>query len=231
MLAGAGAAHLKTAPNEAFEKIFDAFDFIWIVDVNKRSAMKIAVADMTDDRRKDAALLRIAGRFGHAIGKPRDRHADVGRERANAGAQRLVRPINVVTGLPQTTAILGLRCPLERAAAMPFGDFAKTLRLLGDACFRPMKLEEQHRRFDESEFRMIVERAHRQRIGKLDTRDRQSYLSCLDHRVAGRLDARKLAGRRRNRFGNAVKFQRDLGDDAERAFRADEQPRQVVAGG
>src|SRR3954471_924750 len=71
MLAGAGAAHLETAPNEAFEKIFDAFDFIWIVDVNKRSAMKIAVADMTDDRRKDAALLRIAGRFGHTIGKPR----------------------------------------------------------------------------------------------------------------------------------------------------------------
>ena len=34
-----------------------------------------------------------------------------------------------------------------------------------------------------------------------------------------------------NRLGNAVQLHRDLGDDAERALRADEQPRQVVAGG
>ena len=33
-----------------------------------------------------------------------------------------------------------------------------------------------------------------------------------------------------DRLGNAVQPQRQLGDDAERAFRADDQPRQIVAG-
>ena len=46
----------------------------------------------------------------------------------------------------------------------------------------------------------------------------------------GAVDRRKGADRRRDRLRDAVEPQRDLGDDAERAFRADEQPRQVVAG-
>ncbi len=193
--------------------------------------MKIAVADMADDRREYPAFLCIASGFGHAIGQPRDRHANIGRERARAGPQGLVRPIDVVTRLPQTAAILRLRRPLERAAAMRLGDLAEALRLLGNARLGAVEFEEQHRRFDKAELRMIVERADRQGIGELDARDRQAGLDRLDHRVAGRLDARKLARRGRDRFGNAVKLQRDLGDDAERAFRADEEPRQIVAGG
>jgi hypothetical protein len=34
----------------------------------------------------------------------------------------------------------------------------------------------------------------------------------------------------RDRLGDAVQLQRQFGDDAERALRADEEPRQVVAG-
>ena len=34
-----------------------------------------------------------------------------------------------------------------------------------------------------------------------------------------------------DRLGNAIQLQRHLGDDAERALGADEQPREVVAGG
>ena len=40
----------------------------------------------------------------------------------------------------------------------------------------------------------------------------------------------KLADGRRNGLRNAVQPQLDLGDDAERAFGADEQAREVVAG-
>ena len=45
-----------------------------------------------------------------------------------------------------------------------------------------------------------------------------------------RCDRRKGADRGRNRLRNAVKPHRHLGDDAERAFRADEEPGQIVAG-
>ena len=41
----------------------------------------------------------------------------------------------------------------------------------------------------------------------------------------------ELAGGGGHRLGNAVQAQLDFGDDAERALGADEQPRQVVAGG
>ena len=40
----------------------------------------------------------------------------------------------------------------------------------------------------------------------------------------------ELADRRGDRLGHAVEAQLDLGDDAERALGADEQPREVVAG-
>ena len=45
-----------------------------------------------------------------------------------------------------------------------------------------------------------------------------------------RVDAREVADRRAHRLGQRVELQRDLGDHAERAFAADEQARQVVAG-
>ena len=48
--------------------------------------------------------------------------------------------------------------------------------------------------------------------------------------VAGGLDRRERADAAGNRLRDAVQLQRELGDDAERAFRADEQPREVVAG-
>ena len=40
----------------------------------------------------------------------------------------------------------------------------------------------------------------------------------------------ELADRRGDRFGHAVQPQLDLGDDAERAFGADEKAREIVAG-
>ena len=52
-----------------------------------------------------------------------------------------------------------------------------------------------------------------------------------DHRVDRAFDRRERADRGRDRLGNAVEPQRHLGNDAERAFRSDKQPGQVVAGG
>ena len=41
----------------------------------------------------------------------------------------------------------------------------------------------------------------------------------------------KAADRGRDRLRDALQAERQLGDDAERALRADQEPRQVVAGG
>ena len=44
------------------------------------------------------------------------------------------------------------------------------------------------------------------------------------------LEIRKLAYRRADGFRDSIKPQLDLGDDAERAFRTDEEPGEIVAG-
>ncbi len=92
--------------------------------------MKVAVADMTDDRRENAGSLNVGHGRGDAFGKPRDRHAGVGRDDLDAGAKRLRRPVGIVAGLPETGALLRLDRPLEGAAAALFGDLAEGFRLL-----------------------------------------------------------------------------------------------------
>ena len=57
-----------------------------IVHVDQQGEVEIAVADMADDRRDQPARGDVALRLGHAFGKPRDRHADVGRNHLGARA-------------------------------------------------------------------------------------------------------------------------------------------------
>ena len=82
-----------------------------------------------------------------------------------------------------------------------------------------------------SELRVDVAGLHLQLVEKLDPGDRDAALDGEDHRVAGRLDARERADAAGDRLRDAVQPERQLGDDAERALRADQQPGQVVAGG
>ena len=78
--------------------------------------------------------------------------------------------------------------------------------------------------------RVIVEGAHRQRVDELDAGDRQARLDGLDRRLASRADAGKRAMPGGDRLGNAGELQRDLDDDAKRAFGADEHMGEIVAG-
>ena len=95
-----------------------------------------------------------------------------------------------------------------------------------------MELEEQRRlRREALELRIADAGVHLHVVEQLDARDRNAVLHRDDHRIDGACEIRELADRRRDRLGHAVEAQLDLGDDAERAFGADEQPRQVVAGG
>ena len=125
VLAGAGAAHRLGALDQPVHELLAARHLVGIVDVADQRAVEIAVADMADDRRQQIEPLQIVLGLGDAIGEPRDRHADVGRDHAGAGAQRLHRPISVVPRLPEFCAVLGPGGPGEFAAAAFRGDLLK----------------------------------------------------------------------------------------------------------
>ena len=67
-------------------------------------------------------------------------------------------------------------------------------------------------------------------VEQLHARDAEAELDRLDHRVAGALQRRERAHGGEDPLGDAVEAHGELGDDAERPLRADQQPRQVVAG-
>ena len=231
VLAGTGAIHRQRPLDQAFEEGMDALDLCFVVHVDQQSDVEITVADMADDRRQELAVGNVALGRGQAFGEPRHRNADIGRQRFVAGAEPALRPISVVTRLPQPRAILALRRPIERPTAQFPGDFAETLRLFGDARVGAVKFDEQHRRFRQAELRIEIAGMHLQRVEKLDPRHRNAGLDGEDGRVARRFDGRKRTHAGGDRFGNAGKAQREFGDDAERAFRSDDQAGEIVARG
>ena len=82
VLAGAGAVHRLRALDQAVHELLAARHLVGIVDVAEQRAVEIAVADMADDRRQQIEPLQVVLGLGDAIGEPRDRHADVGRDHA-----------------------------------------------------------------------------------------------------------------------------------------------------
>ena len=76
---------------------------------------------------------------------------------------------------------------------------------------------------------MAVEGRHGGRAQQLAARHGNAHLQGLNHGRRCAVDGREGAHRRRHRVLHGVEAQRHLGDDAEGAFGADEQPRQVVA--
>ena len=230
VLAGAGAVHRERAGDQPLVQRLGAGDLVGVGHVERHGEVEIAVADMAHDRRDQPALGDVALGRGHAFGEPRDRHADVGREHAGAGPQRPARPIGVVTRLPELGALLGLGRPVERAAAELGRDLAEPARLLGDAGVAAVEFDEQHRRLRQRELGIGVRRLHLQLVEQFDARHRDAGLDGQDGGVAGGLDRRERADAGGDRLRNAGKPQRQLDDDAERAFGADHQPREVVAG-
>ena len=107
-----------------------------VVGIEQHEQVEVAVADVTDDRRDEPRRLDVGARLEHAVGEARDRHAGIGGERLLARAQRQRRVVRVVPRLPELRAILRLRRPLERAAAVLGGDRLHQLRLLAHAVAR-----------------------------------------------------------------------------------------------
>ena len=158
------------------------------------SEMEVAVADMADDRRDQSARGDVALGFGDAFGEPRDRHADVGRERLRAGPQRACGPIGVVARLPEPGAVLRLASPSRtgrRRGRRRFRRSAPTARQ------RRLRCREIRRNSigasGSVELRIGVAGLHLQFVEQLDARDRNAGLDGRDRGVAGRLDRRERA--------------------------------------
>src|SRR4029077_6292782 len=103
--------------------------------------MKVAVAYMADNRREQAHLHYVALCLLDALGKTRDRHADVGGNAVRSRTQSTHRPVRIVPCLPEPRSILWLGRPFEFPAAVIGRDLAKAVRLLLHARIRAVELQ------------------------------------------------------------------------------------------
>src|SRR3979490_2858957 len=84
VLAGAGAAQRQSARHHAVVQPLGARQVGRVVRIDHHGEMEVAVADMADDGGVEAARDDVLLRLQDAFGKPRDRHADIGRPHAPA---------------------------------------------------------------------------------------------------------------------------------------------------
>src|SRR5215469_18858677 len=103
------------------------------------------------------------------------------------------------------------------------------LRLFRHRAGRTMELEKQGGRYFMIEARILVDRGHLNLVEQLDASNGHTALNRRDYCVYGTLYTWKCADRSRYRFWNSVKTHCQFGDDAERAFRSDKQPSQIVS--
>src|SRR5262245_17097378 len=71
VFAGAGAAHLLRALDQAMHEVLAARHLIRVRGVAEYGTMEISVADMTDDRRQQVETLQILFGLSDAVGEPR----------------------------------------------------------------------------------------------------------------------------------------------------------------
>jgi len=94
-----------------------------------------------------------------------------------------------------------------------------------------VEFHQQHRLFAQAEPAVRVDHAHAVGVDQLDPGDRHPELDGLDRGLHRLGDAGERTHGRRDRLRHGVDAQRHFGDHAQRALAADEQPREVVAGG
>ena len=194
--------------------------------------VEVAVADMADDGRCQAGCRDVLLSAEDRLAQHRNRHHAIGDHTAMAGFQRQRGPIRIVPRLPQFVALGGVGGPTETLAIAPHGELLGLLCSFLDRSGGAVKLE-KHRRHGFQPLQLGVGDAGGglHVVQQLHSGDRDAGLHDGNHRFHGIGQADKLAGGGRDRFGDRMQPQLDFGDDAQRALRPHEQPRQVVAGG
>ena len=113
---------------------------------------------------------------------------------------------------------------------MASGQFLHQLGLLLHAGGRTMELHQQHGFFPQGQLGVRVHHAHGVLVDQLHTRNRNPHLNDLNRGAHRRFNAGEPAHSRADGFGQRVELDGDFGDDAQRAFTAHHQPRQVIPG-
>ena len=166
----------------------------------------------------------VALGLGHAFGEPRNRNADVGRQRLRRRGEARAAP-NRRRAAPATAACDPRPCVAQSNGPPPNSRAISPKRC--DCSATPavgaVKFQEQHRRFRQRELRIGIAGLHLQRVEQLDPRHRNAG---LDGRGSSRCTPPRPTEtdtRRRRSPPECRQPQRQFGDDAERAFRADDQ--------
>ena len=146
MLARAGAVHADRPLDQAIEEALHLPPLLGVARVEQRHDVKIAVADMADDRSKQARFLDIGMGLADASGKRRNRHADIGGDDLSAGKQASHRPVGVMARLPKLGALLWPFRPAELPSPFASRNLGEGLDLLARACRRAVELEKKRRR-------------------------------------------------------------------------------------
>ena len=132
--------------------------------------------------------------------------------------------------LPQAVPVLNRRGPVEMRPAHLCHDLTKALRILSGRGGGAVEFHHQMRLFRQAGAVLRVEDGRRRFIHELDPCHGNAHLDRRHHRVHRRLERIEGADGGGDRLGLAMKFQRQFGDKAQRPFRSDEKPGQVIAG-
>ncbi len=127
VLARTRAFHADGALGQPGDKRLAGSHGLGIVGVHNGRGMKVAIADVADDRGNDAKFFDILLGFYDAFSQTGDRNADVGCKHILTRPCRLDGPVGVVARLPQAIAVFLLFGPIKPERSLSFG------KLLEDA--------------------------------------------------------------------------------------------------
>src|SRR5215469_11608992 len=141
---------------------------------------------MAYDRREQAEGIDVAACFGHAVGKCRDRYANIGREHLCARPEPAGCPIGVVAGLPEPAPVLRPFGPFEVSSPFTVSNLYKGLDLLARTLRRAVELQEERRNLRQARCEQAVvpfarrrwSRCRRPRWRLRGTPLRESSLGC-----------------------------------------------------
>ena len=132
--------------------------------------------------------------------------------------------------VPQAAALALVARLVEPEQPMTLGDLADRGGLLGDLRLPAVELQKQRRRDPQVQLVVAVDHLQGALVDELDARDRDPVLGDLGDAGDRSLQRLECQHGRRHGLGRGVHPQRRLDDEPERALRADEQSREVVAG-
>ena len=191
--------------------------------------MEIAVADMAQDRSEKARCRDGAFCAADRIAQLADRHADVGNPGDRTRDHVPCRPQRLVTRFPQRSPLFGRSGKSKLATAIRLTQKPNERQLVGHAGLRPVKFQKQHRLFRQVQCTLPVARPDRRLVEQLHAGDRYARLDCCNHGVDGTLDGAEIPCRGQDLFGLPMQPQACLDNQAQRAFGAGEQVRQIIS--